>query len=102
MTGDELITYGFRRVLEELEKLNTSLNMVGEELRNVSTAMRRSVELTEKVEANTYMTSSSSINTEAAASNIQNLATITEVAVLEIKKQLKDGQHGTNTGQEDV
>lgn len=101
MQGDELIQYGFKRVVEELQDLNTSLNMIGEELRNLSSAVRREAEQVEKIENNTYTSSSMDLENNALLQNISNAAMVTEVVTAEIKRKLYEVQHG-NTGQEEI
>lgn len=67
LQGDELITYGFKKV----------------------------VELLEKIEHNTYIAASHLVQLEGRIARLESTATATEVAVLEIQRQLvKENAHG--------
>ena len=74
MNGDELITYGFKRIIEELEKIE---------------------KLLEKIEHNTLVASGETIRSNGIAEKIENAAVITQMGVLETKQLVKGiAKHG--------
>ena len=72
MTGEELIQYGFKRIIEELQKIQRQ---------NEATA-----ELLRKIELNTFTVSGEILNTNKAIKEIYDMATLSELATMEIKQ----------------
>lgn len=72
MQGDELITYGFKRV----------------------------VELLGKIENNTYVASKTLLEIEARLARIENAVTVTETAALEIQRNTLKGRKNGGQGQQ--
>lgn len=72
LKGDELVTYGFKKV----------------------------VELLEKIENNTYVASKTLLEAEARLARIESAATATEVAVLEIQRNTLKGRSNGGQGQQ--
>lgn len=72
MTGEELIQYGFKRIIEELQKIQRQ---------NEATA-----ELLRKIEQNTFTVSGEILNTNKAIKEIYDMATLSELATMEIKQ----------------
>ena len=72
MTGDELITYGFKRVIESIEKQTAVL---------------------EKIEQHLFTQNNLVIASEADLNVIRSFAEATEVAVLDMKRLIAEGQH---------
>lgn len=72
MTGDELITYGFKKVLEEMQKQTAVL---------------------EKIESHIFTGNSILVASEADLKALRDTAQITEVAVLDMKRLVAEGQH---------
>lgn len=68
MSGDELITYGFKRIIEELEKIE---------------------KLLEKIEQNTFTASGEAIETKDLAAKINNSDFITMMEAIRIRKHLE-------------
>ena len=66
LKGDELITYGFKKV----------------------------VELLEKIENNTYVASKTLLEIEGRLARIENAVTVTETAALEIQRNTKGRKNG--------
>lgn len=73
MTQEELITYGFKRVIEELQKIQ---------------------ELLEKINTNTLATTGEVIKANECLEKIENSSFLTQMAALEIKKLVKDADDG--------
>ncbi|MBQ6220985.1 MAG: hypothetical protein IJJ44_00015 [Solobacterium sp.] len=74
MTGDELIQYGFKRIIEELQKIQKQ--------------RKEELELLRKIEQNTFTLSGEILNTNKSISDIYAMNTITEIAVMEIQRKI--------------
>lgn len=72
MTGDELITYGFKRILEEMEKQTKVLKQIEEHI---------------------FTGNSILVASEADLKVLRDTVQITEVAVLDMKRLIAEGQH---------
>lgn len=73
MTQEELITYGFKRVIEELQKIQETL---------------------EKINTNTLATTGEMIKANECLGNIENSNFLTQMAALEINKIVKESDDG--------
>ena len=73
MTQEELITYGFKRVIEELQKIQETL---------------------EKINPNTLATTGEMIKANECLGKIENSSFLTQMAALEIKKIVKESDDG--------
>lgn len=73
MTQEELITYGFKRVIEELQKIHETL---------------------EKINTNTLAGTGEVIKANEFLKNIENSSFLTQMAALEIKKIVKESDDG--------
>lgn len=81
MTQEELITYGFKRVVEELQKIQAQ--------------NQRQIELLEKIEHNTLVNSGEVIQANGYLKSIDNDMTITMSGVQEAKQIVKGiANHG--------
>lgn len=80
MQGDELIAYGFKRILEELVKIEGLL---------------------ERIEQNSYVTSGQALQSEALLEKIENAAVITQFNTSGIMRDIrkkKDDDGGLEKG----
>lgn len=80
MQGDELIAYGFKRILEELVKIEGLL---------------------ERIEQNSYVTSGQALQSEALLEKIENAAVITQFNTSGIMRDIrkkKDDDGGMEKG----
>ena len=73
MSGDELITYGFKRIIEELQKIEALL---------------------EKINTNTLAGTGEMIKANECLGKIENSNFLTQMAALEIKKIVKESDDG--------
>ena len=73
MTQEKLIEYGFKRVIEELQKVQ---------------------ELLEKINTNTLATTGEAIKMNECLGKIENSSFLTQMAALEIKKLVKEADDG--------
>ena len=73
MTQEKLIEYGFKRVIEELQKVQ---------------------ELLEKINTNTLATTGEAIKANESLAEIENSNYLTQMAALEIKKLVKEADDG--------
>ena len=73
MSGDELITYGFKRIIEELQKIEALL---------------------EKINTNTLAGTGEMIKANECLGNIENSNFLTQMAALEINKIVKESDDG--------
>ena len=73
MTQEELITYGFKRVIEELQKVEALL---------------------EKINTNTLAGTGEMIKANECLGNIENSNFLTQMAALEINKIVKESDDG--------
>ena len=81
MSGDELIQYGFKRIIEELQKIQAQ--------------NQRQIELLEKIEHNTLVNSGEAIQANGYLKSIDNDMTITMSGVQEAKQIVKGiANHG--------
>lgn len=73
MTQEELITYGFKRVIEELQKIEALL---------------------EKINTNTLAGTGEAVNANGYLEEIKNSSFLTQMAALEINKIVKESDDG--------
>lgn len=73
MTQEELITYGFKRVIEELQKIQETL---------------------EKINTNTLSGTGEVIKANEFLKNIENSSFLTQMAALDINKIVKESDDG--------
>lgn len=73
MTQEELITYGFKRIIEELQKIEALL---------------------EKINTNTLAGTGEAIKANECLGNIENSNFLTQMAALEINKIVKESDDG--------
>lgn len=73
MSGDELITFGFKRIIEELQKIEALL---------------------EKINTNTLAGTGEMIKANECLGNIENSNFLTQMAALEINKIVKESDDG--------
>ena len=73
MTQEELITYGFKRVIEELQKVEALL---------------------EKINTNTLAGTGEMIKANECLGNLENSNFLTQMAALEINKIVKESDDG--------
>ena len=73
MSGDELITFGFKRIIEELQKIEALL---------------------EKINTNTLAGTGEAVKANGYLDEIKNSSFLTQMAALEIKKIVKESDDG--------
>lgn len=80
LSGDDLLIYGFKRIIEELQKIQEQ--------------NRKQIEILEKlekIENSCFMLSGEILKTNKIISDLYNMETLTEIAVMEIKKNTEKG-----------
>lgn len=94
MTTEEILIRGFKAVIDELQGIRGALNNMSGDLGIMSTAVRNMAEKADKAESGISVSNMLSEMSGADLKAIRDAATITEVAVLELKKRwVGDGQH---------
>ena len=83
LSGDDLLTYGFKRIIEELQKIQ-----------NQNRQQIEILEKLEKIENSCFMLSGEILKTNKLLSDLYNMETLTEIAVMEIKKNTEKGTGG--------
>ncbi len=73
MTQEELITYGFKRIIEELQKIEALL---------------------EKINTNTLAGTGEAVKANGYLDEIKNSSFLTQMTALEIKKIVKESDDG--------
>lgn len=80
LSGDDLLIYGFKRIIEELQKIQ-----------NQNRQQIEILEKLEKIENSCFMLSGEILKTNKLLSDLYNMETLTEIAVMEIKKNTEKG-----------
>lgn len=94
MTTDEILIRGFKAVIDELQGIRGALNNMSGDLGIMSPAVRNMAEKADKAESGISVSNMLSEMSGADLKAIRDAVTITEVAVLELKKRWAgDGQH---------
>ena len=94
MTTEEILIRGFKAVIDELQGIRGALNNMSGDLGIMSPAVRNMAEKADKAESGISVSNMLSEMSGADLKAIRDAATITEVAVLELKQKLTgDGQH---------
>lgn len=83
LSGDDLLIYGFKRIIEELQKIQ-----------NQNRQQIEILEKLEKIENSCFMLSGEILKTNKVLSDLYNMETLTEIAVMEIKKNTEKGTGG--------
>lgn len=99
MTGDELISYGFKRVVEELDSLIKELQRTNETLAQISKAVRAAGSTAEKIEHNTFIANDTLIQMANTLDKVQDNTFAAEMSVVRINQKLsKEDEHGSMEG----
>ncbi len=94
MTTDEILIRGFKAIIDELQGIRGALNNMSGDLGFMSPAVRNMAEKADKIESGISVSNMLAEMSGADLKSIRDAATITEVAVLDLKqKMLGDGQH---------
>ena len=83
LSGDDLLIYGFKRIIEELQKIQ-----------NQNRQQIEILEKLEKIENSCFMLSGEILKTNKLLSDLYNMETLTEITVMEIKKNTEKGTGG--------
>lgn len=96
MEHDELINYGFKRIVEEIQALRKETEKTNETLIQISKAVRAAASTAEKIEHNTFIANDTLIQMANALANVQNNTFATELSVVRINQKLsKEDEHGS-------
>lgn len=94
MTTEEILIRGFKAVIDELQGIRGALNNMSGDLGIMSPAVRNMAEKADKAESGISVSNMLSEMSGADLKAIRDAVTITEVAVLELKKRWAgDGQN---------
>lgn len=94
MTTDEILIRGFKAVIDELQGIRGALNNMSGDLGFMSPAVRNMAEKMDRAESGISVSNMVAEMSGADLKAIRDAATITEVAVLDLKQKLTgDGQH---------
>ena len=93
LTGDDLQAYGFKRIVEELQTINKSIERQTDAIIQISKAARAAAETADKIEHNTFVANDIAIQTANAADKIQLNTFTTEMNVIRIEQKLIKEEH---------
>ena len=96
LKGDELISFGFKRIVEEIQALRKETEKTNETLVQISKAVRAAASTAEKTEHNTFIANDTLIQMANALANVQNNTFATEMSIVRINQKLsKEDEHGS-------
>jgi len=98
LTGDDLLTYGFKRILEELAGIRQELTRTNDTLAQISKATRATGDTAEKIEHNTFIANDTLIQTANTVDKIQLNTFTTEMNVIRIGQKLNGDKDGPMEG----
>lgn len=98
LTGDDLLTYGFKRILEELAGIRQELTRTNDTLAQISKATRAAEDTAAKIEHNTFIANDTLIQAANAADKIQLNTFTTEMNVIRIGQKLNGDKDGPMEG----